>query len=419
MRFYQLRNWILTQLNVRLRLHMLCFWYLVSLMVDTRKHSLHFAATLSGLNPSQFSKFLRKHHRIAAYTLEDLSQKQAKQLALVLTELDGLPWTMAILIDATLQTRAGLHTENSQRFNHGHGFVIGHQWTNIVLILNGILIPLPPIPFYSKNYCKQLKQTYKSEHDRLVDYLMALDLDAYLGPHHPEQVVVLMDSGYDVKKVQNVILTHHWHFICALKRDRSVKSVVQHAITPRSKGWTGIAQFFKDHRRLRWNPIAVPAKSTKHMRMEFRVRQTSGYLKGVGLVQLVCSEFKKRRNGRRKYLACSDLSVTPKQIIIGYRLRWKIEIFHKHIKQHLGFEHVAPKYFCSVETHVSLVYCAYILLHMDIPGLPHDAGTILDKQVYINAILEKKTIARVLQTLTQFGGVEKYMDELKAVLSGI
>jgi hypothetical protein len=399
---------------------MLCFWYLVSLMVETRKHSLHFAATLSGFNPSQFSKFLRKHHGVAAYTLEDLSKKQAKQLAPVLTELEGLPWTVAILIDATLQTRAGLHTENAQRFNHGHGFVIGHQWTNIVLILNGILIPLPPIPFYSKNYCKKvLNIPYKTEHERLIAYLHDFTLEAYIGTYAPEKVVVIADSGYDDHAIQQTILNKHWQFLFALKSRRGVKSPAQYLKTRKSKGWTQIAQFFKNHRRLRWNTVDVPAPNTKNKRMEFRVRQTTGYLKGVGKVQLVCSEFKKRRNGRRKYLACSDLSVTPRHILIGYRLRWRIEIFHKQVKMHLGFEDVSPKYFRSVETHVYLVYCAYILLRMDLPGLPHDARTILEKQAYIKAILDKRTLARILQRLTQFGGVEKYMDELKAVLSGI
>jgi hypothetical protein len=134
---------------------------------------------------------------------------------------------------------------------------------------------------------------------------------------------------------------------------------------------------------------------------------------------LVCSEFKKRRHGRRKYLACSDLRVTPKQMLLGYRLRWRVEIFHKQIKMHLGFEDVAPKYFRSVETHVYLVYCAYILLQQDLPGSPPQTQTILDKQAYIQTILQKRTFARILQTLTQFGGVEKYMDELKAVLSGV
>ncbi len=419
MRFYQLRNWLLAHLTVSVRIRMLTFWYLISLMVETRKHSLHFAATLSGLTPPQLSKFLRHHAGGAAVTLEELSTQQARQLAPLLTNAKGLPWTIIMLIDATLQTRSGLQTENVQRFNHGYGYVIGHQWTNIVLVLNEVLIPLPPIPFYSKHYCRKLQIAYHTEHDRLVEYLTAFDLERYLGPYRPDKVVVLMDSGYDVKKVLSTIRGTHWHFLCALKCDRSVKSPVQDATTPRSTGWTGIAQFFKDHRRLAWATISVPTTKPKDSRMEFRVRQTSGSLKGVGQVQLVCSECKKRRHGRRKYLACSDLMASATQIVMGYRLRWLIEIFHKQIKQHLGFEEMAPTYFCSIETHVHLVYCAYILLHSDIPGLPSHARSMLDKQAYIKGLLEKRTSARVLQLLTQFGGVEKCKEELKAVLSDI
>ncbi len=62
----------------------------------------------------------------------------------MLKEVKELPWKSVLIIDATLQTRAGLHTQNAQRFNHGQGFVIGHQWTNIVLLSNDVLIPLPP-----------------------------------------------------------------------------------------------------------------------------------------------------------------------------------------------------------------------------------------------------------------------------------
>ena len=145
-------------------------------------------------------------------------------------------------------------------------------------------------------------------------------------------MIVLTDSGYDVKKIQNTILKQHWHVLGALKCDRRVTSPIQYANTPKSRGWTGIAQFFKDHRRLRWHTMCGPTTRSKQTRMECRVRQTRGVLKGVGQVQLVCSAFKTRRNGRRKYVACSDLRVTPKHILMGYRLRWKIEIFHTHIK---------------------------------------------------------------------------------------
>jgi hypothetical protein len=116
-------------------------------MVVTTKHSLEEAARFSGLHKSQFSKMLKAHSNVAVYTLESLSKKQAKHVATALHKCKGLPWKIALIVDSTLQHRASLHPENAKRFNHGNGFVIGHQWTNIVLIINDMLIPLRPIPF--------------------------------------------------------------------------------------------------------------------------------------------------------------------------------------------------------------------------------------------------------------------------------
>lgn len=86
MRFHTLRDWMLRQLELQPRLRQVCLWYLLSLMVETRKHSLDFASTLSGLNPSQFCRWLQTHHNLAAYTLDRLSKRQAKQ-RLVLVEI--------------------------------------------------------------------------------------------------------------------------------------------------------------------------------------------------------------------------------------------------------------------------------------------------------------------------------------------
>lgn len=72
--------------------------------------------------------------------------------------------------------------------------------------------------------------------------------------------------------------------------------------------------------------------------MEFRTRDTIGYPRYVGQVQLVCSEPRKRPDGRRKYFACNDLRVTARQILIGYRLRWTIEFNFRDAKQFWGLE---------------------------------------------------------------------------------
>ena len=304
---YTLYTWIARRIGIRPRLERVCASYLLFLMVTTTKHSLEEAARFCGLHKSQFSKMLKFHKNTAVYTLESLSKQQAKRLSRALQEIKGLPFNIAILIDSTLQNRSSLHPENSQRFNHGQGFVIGHQWTNIVLIINEILIPLPPIPFYSKQYCQDHNRSYWTEHELVVDYLANLNLEDYIGSHNPREVLVLTDSGYDNKKIQNIIIDKNWTFVMALKKKRSVKSETLYLSTPKSKQWSPIATFFRHHRRLKWKTIRLMTNGTKAKRMEFRIRHTIAYLRYVGQVQVVCSEPRKRPEGRRKYFACNDL----------------------------------------------------------------------------------------------------------------
>lgn len=412
-----LKTWIARRISVRTRLEQACVTYLLFLMVVTQKHSFTQAARFSGLNKSVFCKLLRDHLNVSAYTLENLSKTQAKQVSKCLKPIKGLPWKMAILVDATLQHRASLHPENAKKFNHGKGYVIGHQWTNIVLIINEILIPLPPIPFHSKTYCRRHGLEYQSEHEAVIDYLTNLNLEDYIGSYDPRDVIVLADSGYDNKKIENAIIAKHWHFIIALGQTRSVKSETLYLTTPKSRQWCQIAEFFRHHRRLKWQTIRLMTNGAKRKRMEFRVRDTVAYLRYVGKVQLVCSELKNRPEGRRKFLACSDLRVTARQIVLGYRLRWAVELFHKDVKQNLGFEDIATHGFDSVKAHVHWVYCAYILLHMSPPGVREEAKSLGDKKHQLQQYLEHKEKRRVLQKLTQIGGVENYKDELRQALA--
>ena len=145
---------------------------------------------------------------MAVYNLNQLSKKQAKQLSALINCLAQrqLPWQVAIIIDSTIEQRSSLHADNVKRFNHGKGFQIGHQWTNVVLIINDKLIPLPPIPFYTKSYCRQHNLKYQTENALVVEYIDQLNLQDYIGAHEPKQVVVLADSGYDDRKIQKAII---------------------------------------------------------------------------------------------------------------------------------------------------------------------------------------------------------------------
>jgi hypothetical protein len=85
--------------------------------------------------------------KIAISTVESLSKKPARHFAKPLHDWKGLPWNMAIFMESTRQRRASLPPENAKKFNHGKGLVIGQQWTNSVLILNAMLVPLRPLPY--------------------------------------------------------------------------------------------------------------------------------------------------------------------------------------------------------------------------------------------------------------------------------
>lgn len=417
MRFYIFRNWLLKELNLSKRLQRICLCYIISLMIITRKHSLEHASFISGNNISQFSRLLKDHPDTAIYTLKDLSKRQAKKFSQALKQLDKLPWKIAVIVDLTGQSRSSMHPENVQKHNHGNGYFVGHQWTNIVLLINGRIIPLPPIAFFSRKYCRQKDLEYKSEHKRVVEYLGSLDLRAYIEGYRPEDVVVLADSGYDDKRIQKVILSRGWDFIMAVKKRRSVKSNTQYLKTSSTEGWSQIQDFFKAQRRLGWETVRLFTNGQRRKRKEFRIRHTIGWLKNVAPVQLVCSERRRAPRGERKYIACSHLMLKPRQILIGYSLRWRVELFHKSIKMHLGFEDVAATSFDSVVAHVHWVYCAYILLQSELPGVPPTAKTLHEKQNYVMSILEHKEKANLLQRLTQIHGLEKQKTELKEALA--
>src|SRR5437667_12884555 len=226
------------------------------------------------------------------------------------------------------------------------------------------------------------------------------------------------NKKYNNKKIKKTIEDKDWQLIIALGKTRSVKSEALALRTPQSQQWCHIDTFFRRHRRLKWNTIRLATNGNKRKRMDFRIRHTSGYLRYVGKVELVCSERRHRLDGRRKYLACNDLRATARQIVMGYRLRWAVELFHKSVKHNLSFEEVATHGFDAVISHVHWVYCAYILLHMSPPGLSPGVLSIGDKQRALQQGLADKDKRHILQQLTQIGGVQRYKDELRQALAG-
>ena len=198
-------------LEIPPRLQSVAVGYLLSLMVEAPKHTLRWAVEVAGGGTSSYSRFLSDHPDLAWQSLILISRRTARRLAKKQKLLvKGAPWTVGVLIDATIHPRSSLKVQSAQRFNHGEGFVVGHQWTNIVLLIAGQVIRLPPIAFMTKAECKERGVTYKTEHDRVIDYLRELKLSEWIGQHMPSKVVVMTDSGYDSKKLAKAVLELGW-----------------------------------------------------------------------------------------------------------------------------------------------------------------------------------------------------------------
>jgi hypothetical protein len=327
----------------------------------------------------------------------------------------GTSWTIAIIVDATLHPRSSLHVQNSQRFNHGQGFVIGHQWTNIVLFINDQLIPLPPIAFLSRNECKRRKLNYLTEHERLAEYLQGLQLSQYVGTYSPEEVVVITDSGYDNKKLQRLILEVGWDFVAALKTSRGVQT--NHETRAKRKEWRSVSALFKAVKKgAPLTSVRIETDGGKK-RKTFRARKLTGRIKGVMAdVAIVCSE---KTNGKgRRYFACSNTRVTVGAILMAYKIRWAVELFHRAAKHQLGMLDAGLSSFDAMAAHVHWVYCAWLLLHkIKIADDPEGRSSLLERQRWLQKLVAQQPmlseVKRIVDARTQFGGLERQKNLVK------
>lgn len=111
------------------------------------------------------------------------------------------------------------------------------------------------------------------------------------------------------------------------------------------------------------------------------------------------------------------MNTTARQIVLGDRLRWAVELFHKDITQRLGFEDVATRGCASVTSHVPWGSCADILLPMAPPGVPPEVKSLGDTQRKVQQCLAHKEKRRLRQPLTHIGGVQRYKDALRQALA--
>ena len=158
-----------------------------------------------------------------------------------------------------------------------------------------------------------------------------------LGP----TVTVLMDTWYSCCELLKLINCCGWRYIVALKSNRNVY------INGRK---TSVRHLAKGPRH--YEVVRLSKKKT------YRVAKLIIELPKVGTVALFIS----KQHSSPRFFISNDLNLTPSQMISIYDERFKIEFFHKDIKQFLGFGELFVRSRHSVQKHWILVAVAYNLV---------------------------------------------------------
>jgi uncharacterized protein (UPF0147 family) len=313
--------------------------YIFFLTLQTKRHSMRAASQVGNLHESRFCSLLNdpKTPELSRQILNRASRRRLKKIKPV----EG---RYVILVDATIKGRRGKKVENVRKHHSGSGFVNGHKFVNFVLFVEGALIPLASIPTYTKQYCRENGIDYESELEIVENWILEFSESRMFSKDQMKQILFLLDSGYDAKKVQRAIRKIGSEFVMALKSNRVVQG-------------KQVREYFRLNRRwLPWKSIRLDVgNGRKTSRRKYSIRTaTDVTLKGFGPVTVVCSQAKSRARRPIKYLVTSDPKFTGRQIVEWYSRRWTIELWHKDMKQNYGFGDCHASRFSAVASHVNL-----------------------------------------------------------------
>lgn len=321
--------------------------YVGFLALVMKRHSFRAASNIVGLHESRFCA-LMNDPSTEALSRQVLSRAVRRRLAR-LKLVDG---RLVIIIDATIKRRRGKGVENTRRYHSGSGLVIGHKFVNfVVLDGRGNIIPLESAPVLTKAYCRENGLKYRTEIDIVKSWIENLGHCDLFCRADLESALVLLDSGYDAKSIQRAIKALGADFVMALKSSRTING-------------RRVSELFRASRRwLAWESIRLTVGSGgKGSRRIYSIRtQRDAHMKGFGPVHVVCSKADHNRKKPRKYLVTSCLELDGRDIVHWYTLRWRIETWHREMKQNYGFIDCHSARFTATASHVNFSLTAYLL----------------------------------------------------------
>jgi hypothetical protein len=285
------------------------------------------------------------------------------------------------LVDPTLASQQGSKTENTfsagnrqrrprkgRRYNKYkrarkscHCFVKG-----LLITPSGIRMPFSR-SYYTRAYCTAKKRPYRTQTELAAEMIAELPLE------EGAKVVVLGDTAFDAACIREACSKRKYTWVVPLNPER----VVAGPKGKRPKVKTLVNGLSADQlvaiRLHAGKGPHVEQRRVSPWRVGSKVKPRTYYVHSrrqavhsVGEVQLVFSTRTKPTKNQpvevQKILMTNDLTLSAKQIVEWYGLRWQIELFFKELKSTLGFHQYRFRKFDRVEGWDELAQVTFLYL---------------------------------------------------------
>mgnify|MGYP001594519016 CR=1 FL=1 len=244
-----------------------------------------------------------------------------------------------LIIDDTLVERNGKTIQEAQKhFDHNsNGYINGHQFFTAILYTPFLQLPLFP-QLYSKNTDSKIEMAQS-----LIDRLESASIKIN---------IVIFDSWYSDHELIKKCIKTKAKVICAIKTNRKVML----------------------HKENKWRSLSFISDRIKSQRLTKQVVDQNTYLTWCSVVnlnhlpsiKLLISE-EKDKNGKvigKAHIISTNISDSVSDIISIYKIRWRIETYHRDIKQNLGFAMVFFTRREGIIRHAILASITYAVLSL-------------------------------------------------------
>ena len=304
----------------------------------------------------------------------DLYRQALREVIKSLKHVDKDLWF--IVLDGTSSKRGGFtkilnaikYKEKSSsekgKSTKAHMFLMG-----LLLLPNGVRLPLPRMSYYTKEYCKKTGRKFVT----LVQLAAEMIKSAPIPPKI-KKVMVLADEYFEGQVVHEICNRLGYKYIMPADSrrcfsDRNGKST---KITLHERGRHLSGNLFRklqfvtgteetaSYRRL-------SAKINRNNKRVYRAYTEIRRVSGLGNVSVTYS-WKQQKKGSRKcgekyrVFVSNDKKLSVGKIVEYYELRWQIELFFREIKSELGFSQYRGGDFQSFERYIDVLMLGFLFL---------------------------------------------------------